>query len=123
MTGRMLAQRLRPVARQGATASTRCLYRPSTGGLLRADALIRATQRRLWFGENAFHNSVITRNASFMRFLPKLVLKFARLPAMFGGLAIGAFAWVQYQATRMSLYTSRVDQIANLSSQRPERML
>jgi hypothetical protein len=38
--------------------------------------------------------------------LPKLVVKFARIPAMFGGLAIGAFAWVQYQATRTSGFLS-----------------
>lgn len=55
----------------------------------------------MWFGGNAFHNAVIARNASFARFLPKLVVKFARIPAMFGGLAIGAFAWIQYQATRL----------------------
>lgn len=54
----------------------------------------------MWLGGNAFHNAVTVRNASFVRFLPKLVLKFARIPAMFGGLAIGAFAWVQYQANR-----------------------
>lgn len=63
----------------------------------------------MWFGGNAFHNQVITRNASFVRFLPKLVLKFARIPAMFGGLAIGAFAWVQYQATRTLSLERRVD--------------
>lgn len=57
----------------------------------------------MWFGGNSFHNAVIARNASFARFLPKLVVKFARIPAMFGGLAIGAFAWVQYQANRTSL--------------------
>ena len=54
----------------------------------------------MWFGGNAFHNAVISRNASFARFLPKLVVKFARIPAMFGGLAIGGFAWVQYKAAR-----------------------
>jgi hypothetical protein len=56
----------------------------------------------MWFGANSFHNLVIARNASFARFLPKLVVKFARIPAMFGGLAIGGFAWLHYQATRMS---------------------
>lgn len=74
---------------------------------MRADAAIRETRRRMWFGGNAFHNQVIVRNASFVRFLPKLVVKFARIPAMFGGLAIGTFAWVQYQATRMS--SSEID--------------
>lgn len=100
MSGRMLAAGLRPVSRRGTTNSARYLHRFPTGGLLQADAAIRATQRRMWLGGNAFHNAVAVRNASFVRFLPKLVLKFARIPAMFGGLAIGAFAWVQYQANR-----------------------
>ncbi|ODA77406.1 hypothetical protein RJ55_07035 [Drechmeria coniospora] len=58
----------------------------------------------MWYGGNAFHNAVMARNASFARFLPKLVLKFARIPAMFGGLAIGALAWIQYQAAQASNY-------------------
>jgi hypothetical protein len=40
------------------------------------------------------------RNASFARFLPRLLVKFARIPAMFGGLMIGGVAWIQYQAIR-----------------------
>lgn len=55
----------------------------------------------MWYGGNSFHNAVTARNASFARFLPKLMVKFIRVPAMFGGLAVGAFAWVQYQAARM----------------------
>lgn len=97
----MLAAGLRPVSRRASVNPVRHLHRTPTGGLLQADGSIRATQRRMWFGGNAFHNAVTARNASFARFLPKLVVKFARIPAMFGGLAIGAFAWVQYQATRM----------------------
>jgi hypothetical protein len=56
----------------------------------------------MWLSGNAFHNAVIVRNASFARFLPKLVVKFARVPAMFGGLMIGGIAWIQYQAIRKS---------------------
>jgi replication fork clamp-binding protein CrfC len=56
----------------------------------------------MWFGGNAFHNAVITRNASFARFLPKLVVKFVRIPAMMGGLMIGGVAWIQYQAVQVS---------------------
>lgn len=88
--------------RRATTQAVRHYHRLSAGGLLRADAAIRATQRRVWFSGNSFHNAVITRNASFARFLPKLVVKFVRLPAMFGGLAVGTLAWVQYQANRMS---------------------
>lgn len=102
MSGRMLSTKLRTVARRAnASNSTRYLHRFQTGGLLQAEGSIRATQSRIWFNRNAFHNAVTVRNASFVRFLPKLVLKFVRIPAMFGGLAIGAFAWVQYQANRM----------------------
>lgn len=52
------------------------------------------------FPINGYHNAVITRNVSFARLIPKLVIKFARIPAMFGGLLIGGAAWVQYQAIR-----------------------
>ncbi|POR33990.1 Protein msp1, mitochondrial [Tolypocladium paradoxum] len=104
MSGRVLAAGLRPVTRRASVNPVRHLHRSPTGGLLQADASIRATRRRMWFGGNAFHNAVTARNASFARFLPKLVVKFARIPAMFGGLAIGAFAWVQYQATQASNY-------------------
>ncbi|KND93868.1 Protein msp1, mitochondrial [Tolypocladium ophioglossoides CBS 100239] len=104
MSRRVLAAGLRPVTRRASVNPVRHLHRSPTGGLLQADASIRATRRRMWFGGNAFHNAVTARNASFARFLPKLVVKFARIPAMFGGLAIGAFAWVQYQATQASNY-------------------
>jgi hypothetical protein len=54
----------------------------------------------MWFGGNAFHNAVATRNISFARFLPKLVVKLVRIPAMFGGIGLAGFAWVQYQTNR-----------------------
>lgn len=56
----------------------------------------------MWLGGNAFHNAVATRNASFARFLPKLVVKLVRVPAMMGGLFIGGAAWIQYQAVQVS---------------------
>lgn len=62
----------------------------------------------MWYGGNAFHNAVIARNASFARFLPKLMVKFVRVPAMFGGLAVGTFAWVHYQATQAGNYAINV---------------
>ncbi|KAM4055955.1 dynamin family protein [Hirsutella rhossiliensis] len=102
MSRRVLAVTQRPLAPCSSPRSARHLHRFSAGGLFRADASIRATRKRVWFGNNAFHNAVMVRNASFARFLPKLVVKFVRIPAMFGGLAIGAFAWVQYQATQAS---------------------
>lgn len=64
----------------------------------------------MWSPGNAFHNAVIVRNVSFARFLPKLVVKFARIPAMFGGLMIGGVAWIQYQAIReLSILLAVVD--------------
>lgn len=103
MSPRILAAGQGPVTRCAEPRTARHIHRVSAGGLFRGDASIRATRMRTWFGNNAFHHAVIARNASFARFLPKLVVKFVRIPAMFGGLAIGAFAWVQYQAARESL--------------------
>lgn len=113
MSGRVLAAGLRPLPRRAAVLPVRHLHRQSTGGLLQADAAIRATRKRMWQGGNAFHNAVTTRNASFARFLPKLMVKFLRVPAMFGGVAIGAFAWVQYQAARTSRLGHQGFQVLN----------
>ncbi|KAF6815838.1 dynamin family protein [Colletotrichum sojae] len=102
MSGRLLAAGLAPMTRRAPAQAVRHFHRLPAGGLHRADAAVRATRRRMWFPGNAFHNAVIVRNASFARFLPKLVVKFARIPAMFGGLAVGTLAWVQYQANQLS---------------------
>ncbi|KAI9158804.1 Protein msp1 [Paramyrothecium foliicola] len=121
MSARALAAGLRPVTRRALTQSTRHMHRFPTGDLLRADASIRATRRRMWMSGNAFHNAVTVRNASFARFLPKLMVKFLRVPAMFGGLAIGAFAWVQYQASQagtfaIELFNSTKDTVSTTAS-------
>ncbi|KAL6911061.1 P-loop containing nucleoside triphosphate hydrolase protein [Trichoderma evansii] len=122
MSGRFLAASLRPVAaRNTSTAAVRHLHRFPTGGLLRADASIREARKRMWFGGKPFHNAVIVRNASFVRLLPRLVVKFARIPALFGGLAIGGFAWVQYQATQagnyaISLFSTTFDTVSGTAS-------
>lgn len=75
----------------------------------------------------AYHNAVLVRNASFARFLPKLAAKFIRIPAMFGGVAVGAFAWVQYQTIREAFGSYTCYYAANctirgrkLRSERPE---
>ncbi|KAK3940735.1 dynamin family protein [Diplogelasinospora grovesii] len=104
MSGRLLASgALSALTRRAPVQAVRRFhYLPSGGGLLRADAAIRATRRRMWFSGNAFHNAVIVRNASFARFLPKLVVKFIRIPALFGGFMIGGLAWIQYQAIQVS---------------------
>ncbi|KAF4964101.1 hypothetical protein FSARC_7931 [Fusarium sarcochroum] len=121
MSGRVLAAGLRPLSRRTTLQPVRHLHRHPTGGLLQADATIRATRKRMWQGGNAFHNAVTTRNASFARFLPKLMVKFLRVPAMFGGVAIGAFAWVQYQAAQagtfaVNLFNTTTDTVSGAAS-------
>ncbi|KAM0345168.1 hypothetical protein ACHAPU_006803 [Fusarium lateritium] len=121
MSGRVLAAGLRPLPRRTTVLPVRHLHRQSTGGLLQADASIRATRKRMWQGGNAFHNAVTTRNASFARFLPKLMVKFLKVPAMFGGVAIGAFAWVQYQAAQagtfaVNLFNTTTDTVTGAAS-------
>ena len=103
MSGRLLRSgALDPLTRRAPRRPSllRRYHRLPTGGLQGADAAVRATRRRIWPPGNSFHDAVIVRNASFARFLPKLVVKFARIPAMFGGLMIGGIAWIQYQAIR-----------------------
>ena len=100
MSGRLLSARALSLPRRATVQTARSYHRRPVGGLQGPDAALRDTRRRQWFSANAFHNAVIVRNASFARMLPKLVVKFARIPAMFGGLMIGGIAWIQYQAIR-----------------------
>ncbi|KAL1875275.1 hypothetical protein VTK73DRAFT_10231 [Phialemonium thermophilum] len=122
MSGRLLSTGgLHPLMRRVPLQTFRGYHQFPTGGLQGADAAIRATRRRLWCPGNAFHNAVIVRNASFARFLPKLVVKFARIPAMFGGLMIGGVAWIQYQAIQVSnsardMYSNMKESISGTAS-------
>ncbi|CAD6505970.1 BgTH12-06902 [Blumeria graminis f. sp. triticale] len=109
MKGQLLS--VRPLIPSVQTARTFAAHRfyhritSSTGGLFPSDSVIRATRRRIWpIGYTSFSNSVATRNASFVRILPKLLLKFARIPALFGGAMITGLAYVQYQATQAGNY-------------------
>jgi dynamin-like GTPase MGM1, mitochondrial len=62
-------------------------------------------QRRIWpFGSNAIHIIPAVRHASFARFLPKLAVKLARIPAMFGAAMLGGLAYLQYQAAQAGTY-------------------
>ncbi|KAI9827759.1 MAG: dynamin-like GTPase mgm1 [Thelocarpon impressellum] len=104
MSGRMASARLAPFLRQALQGVPR-LSRPnralsSAGGLLRDD-VTRTTRRRPWpMGSFALHNVPAVRSISFARILPKLVMKMARIPAMFGGAMIAGLAYMQYQAAR-----------------------
>ncbi|KAI0004033.1 dynamin family protein [Xylariaceae sp. FL0662B] len=110
MSGRLIAAAGRLPAMRAASARAVRQYHhhlPSSG-LLRADASIRVARRRMWFPVNSFHNAVAVRNVSFVRFLPRLVVKFVRIPAMAGGIIIGGLAWIEYQATRAGDYVRDV---------------
>ncbi|KAI2473844.1 dynamin family protein [Annulohypoxylon bovei var. microspora] len=105
MSGRLIAAVGRlPAMRSASVRVIRQYHQLPSGGLLRADAAVRATRRRMWFPVNSFHNAVTVRNASFARFLPRLMVKFIRIPAMAGGVMIGGIAWIQYQATQAGNY-------------------
>ncbi|KAI1130952.1 mitochondrial dynamin GTPase [Nemania abortiva] len=105
MSGRLIATAGRlPATRPASVRAVRQYHQLPSGGLLRADAAIRAARRRMWFPVNSFHNAVTVRNASFARFLPRLMVKFVRIPALAGGVMVGGLAWVQYQATLAGNY-------------------
>ncbi|SPQ21892.1 10b7b069-19e3-44d9-a836-c36664a0b0d4 [Thermothielavioides terrestris] len=89
-------------ARHATVRAVRHFHQLPTGGIQRAELAARSFRRSLQFPANAYHNAVIVRNASFARLLPKLALKFVRIPALFGGLAIGTVGWIQYQAIQVS---------------------
>ncbi|KAI0525564.1 mitochondrial dynamin GTPase [Xylaria bambusicola] len=104
MSGRLVAAGRLPATRSATASAVRQYHHLPSGGLLQADASIRATRRRMWFPVNSFHNAVTVRNASFARFLPRLVVKFLRVPALAGGFMVGGLAWIQYQATQAGNY-------------------
>ncbi|KAJ5091633.1 hypothetical protein NUU61_006503 [Penicillium alfredii] len=109
MSGRILSHRLGPMLRNGLLARQLHNAGSRTGGLLRADGGA-ALRGRAWpTGANAIHNNVPTvRSISFHRMFPKLALKMARIPAMFGGATIAGLAYIQYQATQAGNYAMDV---------------
>jgi hypothetical protein len=101
MSGRILSHRLTPLLRRGVLARHVHNITSRAGGLLRADSNA-ALRGRAWpIGASSIHNNVsAVRSISFARMLPRLALKLARVPAMFGGAMIAGLAYIQYQATR-----------------------
>ncbi|PCG93740.1 Dynamin [Penicillium occitanis (nom. inval.)] len=105
MSGRIVSQRLAPQLRRGLLLTRHANFAGSrTGGLLRVDNV--AVRGRAWpVGASSIHNNVpAVRNISFARILPRLALKLARIPAMFGGAMIAGVAYIQYQATQAGNY-------------------
>ncbi|KUJ10017.1 uncharacterized protein LY89DRAFT_787688 [Mollisia scopiformis] len=111
MSGRLLSARLFPLAQRANSQAARHIHHrvtSSAGGLLRTEPASRAGRGRWPAGYLPFSNAVVARNASFARVLPKLLLKFARIPALFGGATIAGLAYVQYQATQAGNYAMDV---------------
>lgn len=102
MSGRALSSRIAPLLRRGARQ-----YHGNTisGGLLRQT---RITRRSWPTGSNSIHNVPAIRSISFARVLPRLALKFARVPAMFGASMLAGLAYIQYQATQAGNYAVEI---------------
>ncbi|ESZ90771.1 msp1 [Sclerotinia borealis F-4128] len=112
MSGRLLSARLLPAAQRINSQSARHFHHntvSTAGGLLRSDSAVRIARGRLWpAGHTPFSNAVVVRNASFVRILPNLLLKFARIPALFAGVTVGGLAYIQYQATQAGNYVTEI---------------
>lgn len=97
MSARLLASRAAPLFQR----SARQIHTHVTsGGLLRT----RPARRRWPLGTNSIHNVPAVRSISFVRVLPRLALKLARLPAILGASMIGGMAYLQYQAQQAGIY-------------------
>ncbi|KAG0641556.1 hypothetical protein HOY80DRAFT_858292, partial [Tuber brumale] len=86
--------------------STMFTGRASTSaGLLRISYALRSrTSLRAGQLSRSHSGAAAVRSLSFSRAIPKLVFKFARLPAAFGGAMIAGLAYVQYQAQQAGTY-------------------
>lgn len=107
MSGRILSHRVGRLLRTGHVAGHLHNAGARTGGIIRADSSATLRGRAWPAGSSAIHNVPAVRGISFARMLPKLALKLARVPAMFGGATIAGFAYIQYQANRMFLTQGR----------------
>ena len=98
MNGRVLSARFAPLLRRGGIYPYyRHIVTISAGG---GGLYSRAGSRRWPPGANYIHNVPAIRSISFVRILPRLALKMARLPALFGASIIGVFAYLQHQTNQ-----------------------
>ncbi|POS84411.1 P-loop containing nucleoside triphosphate hydrolase, partial [Erysiphe pulchra] len=108
MKGRLLSTRALPQVSRIYSLTARHFHHQvltSSGGLLRSQSAVRIARGRIWpAGYTTFSNAVAVRSVSYTRILPKLLLKFSRIPALFGGATIAGLAYVQYQATLAGNY-------------------
>lgn len=106
MNGRILSARVAPLLRQRTARLFHNYAQTKAGGLLRPNG--RVPQRNWPLGSNSIHNVPATRSISFARVLPRLALKMARLPAMFGASMLAGLAYIQYQAAQAGTYAMDV---------------
>ncbi|EEQ90292.1 dynamin GTPase [Blastomyces dermatitidis ER-3] len=110
MSGRLLSHGTAVLARRSLLARQLHNVGARTGGLLRSSqggaVGIRGRSRPL--RANWIHNVPAVRTFSFARALPKLALKFVRIPAMFGGAMVAGLAYIQYQAAQAGNYAMDV---------------
>ncbi|OJD13115.1 hypothetical protein AJ78_06397 [Emergomyces pasteurianus Ep9510] len=106
MSGRLLSHGTAVLATRSLLARQLHNVGARTGGLLRSSqgGAIGLRGRPWPLRANWIHNVPAVRTISFARVLPKLALKFARIPAMFGGAMIAGLAYIQYQAAQAGNY-------------------
>ncbi|PGH00081.1 hypothetical protein GX51_05978 [Blastomyces parvus] len=110
MSGRLLSHGTAVLARRSLLARQLHNVGARTGGLLRSSqgGAVGIRGRPWPLRANWIHNVPAVRTFSFARALPKLALKFARIPAMFGGAMVAGLAYIQYQAAQAGNYAMDV---------------
>ncbi|DAA73038.1 TPA_exp: Uncharacterized protein A8136_4963 [Trichophyton benhamiae CBS 112371] len=104
MSGRLLSRSATLLSGRTVARQFQYLGVTRAGGLINPQGSAYLRVRSWPLGTNAIHNVPAVRTISFARVLPKLALKLARIPAMFGGAMIAGLAYIQYQAAQAGNY-------------------
>ncbi|EGD97657.1 mitochondrial dynamin GTPase [Trichophyton tonsurans CBS 112818] len=104
MSGRLLSRSAALLSGRTGARQFQYLGVTRAGGLINPQGSAYLRVRSWPLGTNAIHNVPAVRTISFARVLPKLALKLARIPAMFGGAMIAGLAYIQYQAAQAGNY-------------------